>query len=412
MESNLSMKKIAAVVSAAVLFLLLLSFALLAVLNRKPCAAFYGISERTQNAMEAVLQQTAVRRKGKSQPYEVVRLDDALPLADALKKVRRVDVLFIHAGCNADVAAARAKKKKSGFEPGILSKMTTSVKQAAQPVDGRIAAVPLLIDHCEIDINRNAFSSSGMEELSYWSDLETFADKTRASSLAAAVFAGADDASLVNVFGAMTEALSGVDSWNRAVAEIQAAFAEGGAAARIASEAAARLLQKDGALYEAGNTVRRWIDIGIFPKNVMELTMDDIEFYMTHHLSQTAFMTLSDHRTLPIEALSEFTSIYYPSRGGTVRHFTAPVIFAVPLTKNKTARSSIRSLAVSLQNMLSVRTGLAPAEASAGVPDRQADDVRYWVAASEAPLPALSDAAFRSQAEVSAFARALRASFQ
>ncbi|ULQ58822.1 hypothetical protein K7I13_09780 [Brucepastera parasyntrophica] len=53
-------------------------------------------------------------------------------------------------------------------------------------------------------------------------------------------------------------------------------------------------------------------------------------------------------------------------------------------------------------------SGLAPVNSNAEAPDRQADDVRYYAAASEQPLPEIGIAAFADPAKRTQFAQMIR----
>ena len=104
---------------------------------------------------------------------------------------------------------------------------------------------------------------------------------------------------------------------------------------------------------------------------------------------------------------------WYPSLtsifANVERTFSAPIIMAIPYSKNKIAMDSIKKLAtVEYQERLSIKTGLAPVQKNCAIPDRQADDVRYWVAASEVPFVGLSEAAFTDAKTRKMFADILR----
>ena len=84
------------------MLLLIGGLLLLSLSNRKPAAAFYGISEKTREVIVNNLQKTGIARKNGKEPYEIVILDDSKPLENALKSVRKIDILFVHDGLNAE----------------------------------------------------------------------------------------------------------------------------------------------------------------------------------------------------------------------------------------------------------------------------------------------------------------------
>ena len=59
-------------------------------------------------------------------------------------------------------------------------------------------------------------------------------------------------------------------------------------------------------------------------------------------------------------------------------------------TKNKHIQTFVKNLSNSLQTELSIKTGLSPVQKNCQVPDHQADDVHYWIAASKGPLQPLT----------------------
>ena len=97
-----------------------------------------------------------------------------------------------------------------------------------------------------------------------------------------------------------------------------------------------------------------------------------VKSYMEQKLCGISVLTLSEHRTVKQSTIEEFTSIYYPSIFANVeRTFSAPIIMAIPYSKNKIAMNSIKKLAtVEYQERLSIKTGLAPVQKNCAIPDR------------------------------------------
>ena len=409
MEKKLSLKKIVLILALVFIILIFTAFVILYFVTKKPIAAFYGIPKNTQVAVESVLQTTYTRKNKNSLPYNIKILDTTLSLKDALKHTKKPDIIFINSGLNCDYIASIVQKKKRGFSPAILEGMTSSIRNVTPVANNSVNAVPLLIDNYEIDIDINAFENSGIEAINFWSDIESFASKIRPSIIAPMLFSATDDEAIINIFGALVESFSGVEAWSSLVEKIQQTLTTKNPTYSTYSDLVSKMIQPNGELYDAVNFLIENKKKGVLPKNIDLTSFKDINAYMAADLTAIVFMTLSQHRTIEYKTISKYSTIYYPSTTYNVqRHFTAPVLFAVPNSKNKISRASIEMLASSLQGTLSARTGLAPTQANCSTPDKQADDVRYWVAASNAPLPALSEAAFTSKAERNAFAEVLR----
>ncbi|MBD5411574.1 MAG: hypothetical protein HDR51_02340 [Treponema sp.] len=409
MEKKLTLNKIALIIALAVLCLIFFAFLILYFATKKPVAAFYGIPENTQQAIESVLQTTYTRKNKSSLPYTIKILDSTVSLKDALKHSKKPDIIFINSGLNCDYIASIAKKKKRGFSLSILDGMTSSIRNITPVSNNSVNAVPLLIDNYEIDIDINTFRNSDVEAINFWSDIESFASKIKPTTVAPILFSANDDETIINVFGALVESFSGVNAWSSMVEKIQQTLAVKNPTYSTYSDLVSKMIEPNGELHDVVNFLIECKRKGILPKNLELTTFDDISAYMSANLTAIVFMTLSQHRTIEYETISKYSTIYYPSTTYNVqRHFTAPVLFAVPNSKNKISRTSIEMLASSLQGTLSTRTGLAPTQANCSTPDKQADDVRYWIAASEDPLPTLSEAAFTTKAERNAFAEVLR----
>lgn len=409
MKIKLNLINIALILSAIFIFTIAVLIAIISTSSRKPVAAFYGISEKNQKQIVSILQTTHVRKNKKSLPFEIVTLDSSVSLERALKNNKKPDLIFVENGLNKNYAAELSKKKHSGTSITLLDGMTSSIKQIVEADNETIYAVPLLIDNCELDVNLEKFYSSNIKELNVLSDLEKLSKITKSSTPFPLVFAGAEDNQLINFFGALTEAVSGPEALNSARNKIYAKISEGKVSQNDFYDCLSELTSPEGELYESYKIVKNWIAMGLLPKNIFSITVKDISAFMSSNLTTAAFMTLSDHREIERDVISKYSSVYYPSVSMNVnRNFTAPVIFAVPVSKDKVVHKAISLMANELQAKLSAATGLAPVQANCPVPDIQADNVRYWIAASGMPLTPLASSLFVSKQQKNAFAEALR----
>lgn len=403
------LKTAVTVISAAIIIFIALLLTAISVISKKPNAAFYGVSERNRDSIIQVLQKTHIRKNGRSKSFNIIVLDDTQSLENALKKSPKPDILFIYNGLNADYAVAAAKKRGIHLPVSALDGMTSSIRSIMQIENRKISAVPLLIDHYEVDVHTRMFRNSGIQNVETWNGVERFCKTVDASVTSPLYFAGGDDRELINIAGALMESLSGKTVWDSACKKIIDFNANGKNSSAALHELLEKMCSDGGEFYEAVLLLKRWLGSGILRQNVYQTQISDMKFFMSGNLSAVSLLTLSEHRMLEHDIVSQFTSVYYPSAfAGNERHFTAPVIMGIPLSKNKTAHSSLIQMAGNFQSELSMTSGLAPVQANAAVPDVQADDVRYWVAASSSPLPSLSDAAFKSEDERAAFAKELR----
>lgn len=409
MKLKINFKSIILLISAFLLILFAALILLVSISSKKPVAAFYGISERNQKQIVSVLQTTHTRKNKNSLPFEIVTLDSSISLERALKKSKKADLLFIESGLNKDYAEKLSEKKSGGISVSLLNGMTSSIKQLVEEKKQKIYSVPLLIDNYELDVNLEKFYSSNIKQLNVLSDLEKLAKVTKSSTPSPIVFAGADDERLINFFGALIEAVSGSETLNSVKIKISNKIAEGKVSQNDFYDLLTGLTGSKGELNDTFKILKNWQNQGLLPKNITSITTKDITAFLQADLSTAAFMTLSDHREIERDIISNYSSVYYPAIQQNVpRSFTSPVIFAVPLSKDKVSQKAVYKLSDELQTKLSAATGLAPVQANCPVPDVQADNVRYWVAASGTPVTPLAQSLFVSKQQQNSFAEALR----
>ena len=408
MKIRLSFNKIILSVAALIVFLIALFLLIIGISSHKPTAAFYGISETTQKHIEKVLQAAAPKKKGRFAPFNVVSLDTNVPLEAALKK-QKADIVFVYRGKNSDFATNLAAKKRAGFDADILKGMTSSIRKTAVVSNGNVVAVPILIDNYELDVHSEKFKASGVNTLETLEDLEKLAWITKSSTPSPIIFPGGDDDFLINIFGALVEAVSGKSAWVQGQEKI-AGLIKSGKANYNSYLAALKELAADGNAYsETCRLLKTWSQKEILPKNIYQINVRDMKIFMQTEIVTAAFQNLSEHRTFERPVISKYTSVYVPAASESKeRFFTSPVLLGISLSKDKVARTAIEKFANELQSQLSFSTGLAPVQANCPVPDVQSDDVRYWVAASNEPLPALADSLFASKSQKASFAEALR----
>lgn len=408
MKIKLSLKKIVISIVALIVFLIALSLLIIGISSHRPTAAFYGISETNQEQIAKVLQSTAAKKKGRFLPFNIVTLDSSVSLENALKK-QKADIVFVNRGKNSDFAAARAAKKHTTFDIDILKGMTTSVRKTAFVQNEKVAAVPLLLDNYELDVHTEKFQASNIKVLNTLDDLEKLAWITKSSTPSPIIFPGGDNDFLINIFGALVEAVSGKSACVEGKEKLANLIDSGKANYNSYVETLKELFADGNAYSETFKLLRNWSQKEILTKNVYQINVRDMKIFMQSEIVTAAFQNLSEHRTFERPVIAKYTSVYIPAETETsVRFFTSPVILGISLSKDKIARAAIEKLSNEFQSQLSFATGLAPVQANCSVPDVQADDVRYWVAASDEPLPALADWIFTTKGQKNAFAEALR----
>lgn len=372
-------------IAACAVIAILVAGSLLATLRpKKTILAFYNVPEKTVSVLQDML--------GSSFSYELWNSDR--PLSWELEQRKNPDVLVTPSGkALKDAQAAASPKILLGTD--ILKDTTTSIKAlAAVSKERGPLSIPLLTSHLEIAVQTQELKKTGIKTINSWNDIERFARAAREKTGSQILFAGKDSGAFLDILGAMGESFGGKQSYENAVQLVEIAmdkvnkkteFDAGHLAASLAAS-------PDTPFYDAVRTLNRWYKEGLLFAEVFSLDQKSLASLMEHRAASLVFQTLEEHRAGKQNVIEKYTSIYFPSNMPAYsRAFTAPVYLATPLKNKKEALASLeRLLESSKQEQLSRATGLAPVLARCRTPDKEADDVRYWVAATSSPLAGFS----------------------
>ncbi len=382
------------IIAPAVMVLFILLFAFIKnIKGSKTTIAFYNLNEREANG----LQEEIIRLSGEK-AFSFARLEgeDGFKEKHAdrefKKKLQEVNasLVFVKSDFLAQSAASFAKKKSEIKESELnIDGMTTSIRAAVKKNARGVTAVPLLTDNLEIDIDFSAFRNSGMKAISTWKDIEDFAIFQKRYVDYPIVFAGKDEKLTLDIFGALTEAFDGTEEYERAVEIISENSGKSFNAPKVAELLAAK---KSGPLYQSVRYISKLYKSGLLHPNTFTLSKTDIKAYAKARIASVVFMTLDDHRDFDTNVISRYSSIYFPSDSpASKRNFSAPLTYAIVLENNSSIKNLVSRLTQNdSEERLSLSTGLAPVLARCHTPDKQSDDVRYWVAATNTPLSGLS----------------------
>jgi len=307
-------------------------------------------------------------------------------------KNNKVDLIIAPAGYAVKKAESLADESCS-YPYEKLAEMFSSMQQSVITKDGKIKALPLIFDNFEINIEKSAFYMSGMKSISTWKDIEDFTAIQKNKIDYPVSFAGADSLFLLDLLGALGEAFEGEAAYNKA-AEILSQ--QTSLPTFDAKETADKLfIAPDAPLVYPLYYLKKLIEKNYVSPASQYLKHSDINSYIQQRVTNLFFTKLSVHRTYDIKAIERYSSIYVPSNIiPEKRRFTATITYAVPLNSNKKLNPLIEYLlSTKTQGELSQMTGLAPVLANCPTPDKQADDARYWIAATSAPLAGLGQEA-------------------
>ncbi len=346
--------------------------------------AFYNTSESIQQALTTLAQEYADKNEKTVVFYNV---DSQSDLTEQLQK-QKVDLIFAPDGYAVNKAVAAAAEG-SGFSDINLSALFTTMITSSKVRDKKYSAVPLVFDNFEIDIEISAFKMSGMKAIATWKDIEEFSQIQKRKLDYPVSFAGVEPVLLLDLFGALGEAMEGKEAYDKA-AEILIQAANSGDF--DAEEIVKKLfIYPDAPIPYSMYYLQQYVKKGYITPAAQYLKHTDINSYIQQRVTNLFFTTLSTHRTYDPKAVARYSSIYVPSEyRPEQRHFTANITFAVPVSRKAGNKALVQELiSTAAQVQLSQMTGLAPVLANCPTPDKQADDARFWIAATSTPLAGL-----------------------
>lgn len=346
-----------------------------------------------------------VKYNNKSLKLKFVELDKENLLSDELKNNPKIDLLISFDG----LSISSLKTKRNAYLENSLSENKTISGELISSIrtagilskSGKIKKLPLLLDNLEFTIDRSVMSETNTKTISNWANIETFCEKSKEVVSNPIIFAGNDELFMLDFVGAICEAVSGKENYSKAVKLISETFATASKKNTPVNyiSLSKELCEKKGPLAHSIAFLNKFYSSEYFSRDCFAFSENTVHLTMDANQAAVAVQYLSSHRKAKLETLKRYSSSYIISNfSAEERRFTSPLICAVPLSKNKKAKILARDLiSADTQVFLSNATGLAPVLAGCEAPDIEADDVRYWVAATNTPLNGLSRDAFLSK---------------
>ena len=355
--------------------------------------AFYRVPEKVQTAVIDLVNKKA---ETENKTFEALLLDNSKSLESQSKIIKKCSCLiYTNDSVSEKFLNTTALPVDLSVAGGFPSSIVNSLKieENTSKSEKTVKIIPFLYDFYEIDINYPLYTKAGIDSVDVWEDLIVCAYKEKPLTPAPMLLPFATDAEFLNCVGMIAEALCGYEEYEKMIEEF-----------RIASEAEAsveeseadftslhRVLEtltaEDKILGSTLEEIKSLLRSGIIPRNALTFSDEDVFFYMDNELSGVNFTKLSQHRKVSKQAANHLISVYCPSVEATPeRKFSADCICVSALKKNKNALRFVGLLSDDWQNELATKTGLAPVQKNSLVPDHQADDVRFWLAASKGPV--------------------------
>lgn len=353
---------------------------------RKPLIAFYRTPENHAAYLTSLLEKDA----------SFTTYDNNVSLFFQMRQGRKPDLILTTSGQPLATAESLTADDIS-IPPALFDGITTTIQSATTRTENRnFKSLPLLSSHFEIDINVRKMRRTSVQYINTWNDIARFIRESKEKNNDyGMVFAGNDGQFMLDFLSALTEAFSGKQAYEEAIKIIRDTISEYTKKQKTLNmdEIALRLTKNaDAPLFTAVQFLRKWLKEGLIYQESFNINKKTVAAFMESNDASVVVMSLSDHRNIDSHTLEPFSTIYFPSdRSADQRNFVAPIVYAVPVSKGAKTMSLIEKLiSTETQEELSRLTGLAPVLRRCRIPDKQADDARYWVAGTNAPLPGLS----------------------
>lgn len=142
------------------------------------------------------------------------------------------------------------------------------------------------------------------------------------------------------------------------------------------------------------NLLINWRKAGILHSEWLNFDSEVVLSFLKDELSIATILRLSEHRKLPLPILRQHEAIPFPLYKETIyaSDIPMPTMFCSVLSDSKLKNEKIDLLLSGLinndfQKNLTFASGLGPVNSTSSVMDKQANDVRFWAAASGKIVP-------------------------
>ena len=352
------------IITAAVIVLLVTGLIIRAVVKKRIAErtvniAFYGLSD----TMRELLIKQIPQEENIILNFDVISDND---FDTALIK-DKYDMLFTWRGEATDSLSGVAEE----LPARVLEIMPSTISREAK----KNKCVPILLDHCEL-----AYSEDVVKKLN--TDLPTSLNSfiEYLNSAKGVVFSpffcnGAEDRILIDFVGALVLAKGGLASYEKLIEELRKAES-------LEEVIDTQLGADDTSLRSILDMLKAWPKEGLTHPAWFNGRGNDLLYFAEDKQIACFFTTLSEHRKIPYNVISQYESWLVPSNHDASDYgLIAPAVSAMLLSANSNCKRYLANFFTEeMQSELSNLTALAPVHSRAQPYDRQADDVRFFAA--------------------------------
>lgn len=261
-------------------------------------------------------------------------------------------------------------------------------------INNKIVALPIFLDHIEITFRSDIYENHGLvvkDRILSLKDMEDVLIQLVEPTFFPLVMAGVTQTELLDVISVLTLSLGGVNVYSNLVKLL------------VSNETPESYINFDlGDGWNLGvviDKLKYWKESGIIHPQWYTFDTKQVELYSERQITSTVIMRLSTHRSWPFHILRRWQSSPFPfndpmNAGSAI--IAPPTVAYIP----KKSRIFIKTELV-LKDLMSkdfqedvVKSlQLAPVHSSVDTLDREADDLRFWAAASAQVLLSLDTSA-------------------
>ncbi|MCR5188996.1 MAG: hypothetical protein K6C97_08670 [Treponema sp.] len=336
--------------------------------DRSVNIAFYGLSDEYVN----LIKENVPQKEKVIINYDIIA-PGAMDLSILSKKY---DMLFTWKGEVTDSLA--------GSVEHIPNKILENIPSAMRDKD----CIPILLNHYEFNYYKPLADKIQINPSESYETLFSFLDAAKSYVFSPFFTDGGEDRTLFAFIGILVEAKGGLEAYNKLMEGLKTAQS----LSDVIDLELTKLADSDESftLRSLLEDLKTWPVQGLTHPQWYRANETDLTAFARDNQIALFFTSLTNHRTLNYQIVKNFETIRVPYLSDRVEHgVMAPAISCVLVTDNSNGKDILANLlSLEVQNVLAMKSMLAPVHYRAEAYDIQSDDVRFWAAScAGGPIP-------------------------
>lgn len=349
---------------------------------------YYDIPESCKEAIsELILTDTTSK-------YEFKELSEKEFLSKNIEK--KCDILF----CYTDANSAEYASKAINISNDIASRMPSTIKNSRfYSHDGQVKVMPVAIDIFEVAYLETTSKKYDIPIPESLSELYKFGRTSKYYYAVPFVIAGEIDENINSLFTLLVQTYGGKTAYFEMLEKIKKTtdFSQ------IYDYKIGGQADENVTVSTLLDVIKGWQNDEYLAHNWATMSLSQSNIMMEDNRIALSFMNLSEHRTKPLPNAKYFRMLELPCS-------VQPVISGMAFKDSEAVRIAMNRLSLpTAQELISLKTRLGPSMLQGTSYDIQADDARFYAAATETgPVPDLGTAALKTKEQRSLLAQAIR----